>query len=97
MGLAPLAELLTVTLLRDSTSWAPRHLALWVTFGLGWGCTAHPFALRFAPFFSTMTRSMASRSGNKVRVDSGTVEWFKLFWFCHDIGTDNSTMASRSA
>jgi hypothetical protein len=35
MGLAPLAKLLTATLLRDSTSQAPRCLALWVTFGLG--------------------------------------------------------------
>jgi hypothetical protein len=35
MGLATLAKLLTATLLRDSTSWAPRRLALWVTFGFG--------------------------------------------------------------
>jgi hypothetical protein len=28
MGLAPLAKLLTATVLRDSTSWAPRRLAL---------------------------------------------------------------------
>jgi hypothetical protein len=32
-----------------------------------------PFALRFAPFFSTMTCLMASRSGSNVRVDLGTV------------------------
>jgi hypothetical protein len=32
-GLAPLAKLLTATLLRDLTSWAPRCLVLWVTFG----------------------------------------------------------------
>ncbi len=55
------------------------------------------FALSFTPFFSTMIYLMASRSGNKVHVDSGTVEWFKLYWFCHDIGTDDSTMAARSA
>ncbi len=50
MGLAPLAKLLTATLLRDSTSQAPKCLALWVTFGLGWGCTAHPFCLEVCTF-----------------------------------------------
>ncbi len=53
--------------------------------------------LRFPPFFSTMTCSMASKSGNNVLVDSGTVEWLRLYWFCHNIGTDNSTMVARSA
>jgi hypothetical protein len=33
MGLATLAKLLTVILLRDLTSQAPRCLALWATFG----------------------------------------------------------------
>ncbi len=56
-----------------------------------------PFALRFAPFFSTMTCLMASRSGSNVRVNLGTVEWLRLYWFCHNIGTDDSTMAARSA
>ncbi len=50
MGLAPLAKLLTVTLLRDSTSRAPRRLALWVTLGLGWGCTALSFRLEVCTF-----------------------------------------------
>ncbi len=50
MGLAPLTKLLTATLLRDSTSWAPRCLALWVTFGLGWGCTALSFCLEVRTF-----------------------------------------------
>ncbi len=50
MGLAPLAKLLTATLLRDSTSRAPRRLALWVTFGLGWGCTALSFCLKVRTF-----------------------------------------------
>jgi hypothetical protein len=45
MGLAALAKLLTATPLRDSTSRAPRHLALWVTFGFGWGCTALSFCI----------------------------------------------------
>jgi hypothetical protein len=49
MGLALLAKLLTATLLRDSTSWAPRCLA-WVTFGLGWGCTALSFCLEVCTF-----------------------------------------------
>jgi hypothetical protein len=40
MGLATLEKLLTATLLRDLTSRAPRRLALWVTFGFGWGCSA---------------------------------------------------------
>jgi hypothetical protein len=50
MGLAPLATLLTATLLRDSTSRAPRCLALWVTFGLGRGCTALSFCLEICTF-----------------------------------------------
>ncbi len=33
-----------------------------------------PFTVKFASFFSTMTHSMASRSGSNVRVDLGTVE-----------------------
>ncbi len=47
VGLAMLAELLTAALLRDSTSRAPRHLALWVTLGFGWGCTTLTFCLEF--------------------------------------------------
>ncbi len=27
----------------------------------------------------------------------GTVEWLRLYWFCHNIGTDASTIAARSA
>ncbi len=50
MGLAPLAKLLTAILLRDLTSRAPRPLALWVTFGLGWGCTALSFCLEVCTF-----------------------------------------------
>ncbi len=46
MGLATLAKVLTATLLRDSTSRAPRCLALWITFGFGWGCTALSFRLK---------------------------------------------------
>ncbi len=66
MGLATLARLLTVTLLRDSTSQAPRCLALQVALGFGWGCTPLTFALSFLLCFSTMTRSMASKSGSNV-------------------------------
>ncbi len=47
MGFATLAEILTVTLLRDSTSWAPRRLALWISLGFGRGCTALSFCLEF--------------------------------------------------
>jgi hypothetical protein len=98
VGLATLAKLLTVTLFKDSTSRAPRRLALQVTFGFGWGCTALSFRLEvFAPFFSTMTRSMASRSGSNIQVDSGTIEWLRLYLFCHNIETDDSTIVARSA
>jgi hypothetical protein len=45
VGFATLAKLLTATLLRDSTSWPPRRLALWVTLGLGSGCTSLTFCL----------------------------------------------------
>ena len=45
MGLATLAKLLTATLLRDSTSRAPRCLALWVTLGFGLGCSSLTFCL----------------------------------------------------
>jgi hypothetical protein len=47
VGFATLAELLTATSLRDLTSAAPRCLALWVTLGFGWGCTALTFRLKF--------------------------------------------------
>ncbi len=47
VGFATLAKLLTATLLRGSTSWAPRHLALWITLGRGPGCTSLPFCLEF--------------------------------------------------
>ncbi len=50
MGLATLAKPLTATLLRDSTSWAPRCLAFWFTFGFGWGCTALSFCLKVRTF-----------------------------------------------
>ncbi len=47
VGFATLAELLTTTLLRDLTSRAPRRLALWVTLGFGWGCTALTLCFEF--------------------------------------------------
>ncbi len=45
VGLATLAKLLTVILLRDLTSWAPRHLALRVTLGFVSRCTSLTFRL----------------------------------------------------
>jgi hypothetical protein len=45
VGLATLAKHLFATLLRDSTSGTPRRLALWVTLGLGVGCTSLNFCL----------------------------------------------------
>ncbi len=57
----------------------------------------YPFALSFWLCFSTMTHSVASRYGNNVQVDSKAIEWLRLYWFCHDIGTETSTMATRSA
>jgi hypothetical protein len=47
VGFAMTAELLPVTLPRDSTSQAPRRLVLWVTFGFGWGCTTLTLCLEF--------------------------------------------------
>jgi hypothetical protein len=52
VGLATLAKLLTATLLSDSTSRAPRCLALQVTLGFRWGCTALPFCLKFCAFLN---------------------------------------------
>jgi hypothetical protein len=40
---------------------------------------------------------IASRSSSKVQVDPGTNEWLRLYWFCHDIGADASTIMARSA
>jgi hypothetical protein len=45
VGLATLEKLLTVTLLRDLISRAPRRLALWITLGFGSGCTSLTFCL----------------------------------------------------
>jgi hypothetical protein len=45
VGLAKLAKLLTATLLRDSTSQAPRRFAIWVTLGFRLGCTSLTFCL----------------------------------------------------
>jgi hypothetical protein len=75
----------------------PDALCFGLSLGSDGAVLPFPFALRFVPFFSTMTCLIASRSSNKVQVDSGTIEWLRLNWFCHDIGTDNSTMAARSA
>ncbi len=51
MGLVELAKLLTATLLRDLTCWAPRRLVLQVTLGLGWGCTSLTFCLELLVLF----------------------------------------------
>jgi hypothetical protein len=50
MGLAALAKLLTETLIRDSTSRAPRRHALRVIFGFGWGVTALSFRFEVHTF-----------------------------------------------
>jgi hypothetical protein len=48
VGFATLAKLLTATLLRDSTSWAPRQcLALWITLSFRPGCNSFTFCLEF--------------------------------------------------
>ncbi len=44
---ATLAEPLTATLLRDSTSRAPRRLALQITLDFRWGCTTLSFCHEF--------------------------------------------------
>jgi hypothetical protein len=97
VGFATLAELLTANLFTDLTSWAPRCFALWILLASDGAVPPLPFALSFLLCFSTMTHSMALRSSSNVPVDSGTVEWLRLYWFCHNIGTDTSTMAARSA
>jgi hypothetical protein len=51
VGFATLAELLTMTLLRDSTSQALILLVLRVTLGFGLGCTALTFCLEFCALF----------------------------------------------
>ncbi len=40
VGFAMQAILLTATILRDSTSRAPRYLALWITLGFRPGCSS---------------------------------------------------------
>ena len=45
MSLALLAKLLSATFLRDSISRTPGCLALWISLGLRWGCTALSFCL----------------------------------------------------
>jgi hypothetical protein len=95
MGFATVAKLLTVTLLRDSTSRVSQTPCIsgnpWLWIGL---YHPLPFALSFWLCFSTMTRYMASGSSNNVQVDSVTIEWLWLYWFCHNIGTEDSTMAA---
>ncbi len=98
MGLATLAKLLNVTLLRGLTSRAPRCPALWVTLGFGSGCTSLTFHLDLLVVLLNQDCSMASRSSSNVQAYLlGTIEWLRLHWFCHDIGTDASTIAARSA
>jgi hypothetical protein len=75
----------------------PDALCFGLLLASDWAVPAIPFAFSFLLCFSTMTCSMASRSGSSVRVDSGTVEWLRLYWFCHNIGTDASTISARSA
>ncbi len=86
VGFAMLAKLLTAALFRDSTSRAPRCLRFGLLLALGWAVLALPFSLSFLLCFSTKTCLMASRSGSNVQVE-GTVEWLRLYWFCHVIGT----------
>jgi hypothetical protein len=75
----------------------PDALRFGLLLALDQAVLALTFALSFLLCFSTMTRSIASRSGSNVQDDSGTVEWLRLYWFCHNIGTDASTIAARSA
>ncbi len=64
VGFATLAELLTATHLRDSTSRAPRCLALWDTLGLGWGCTTLTLCFEFL----ALLLNHDSLNGLKVRL-----------------------------
>jgi hypothetical protein len=95
VGSAMLAKLLTATLLRPVGP--PDALRFRLLLALGWAQAALPFALNFLLCFSTMMHSIASRSSSNAHVDSRTVEWLRLYWFCHIIETDPSTIAAGSA
>jgi hypothetical protein len=97
MGLASLANFSLQPFLGTWPGEPPDTLRFGLPLASDGAVLNFPFALRCTPFFSTMTCLMASRSGNKICVDLGTVEWLRLYWFCHNIRTDNSTMAARSA
>ena len=80
MGLAPLAKHLTLQpFLGTQPVSPPDALRFGLPLALDGAVLPFPFTLRFAPFFSTMTRLMASRSGSNVRVDLGTIEWLRLY------------------
>jgi hypothetical protein len=98
VGFAMLAKLLTASVLRNSINQAPRRFFLGITCGIRTGCAlALPFALSFLFSFSTMTHLIASKSSRNARVNLGIMRWVRLYWFCHIIGTDTSTIVARSA
>ncbi len=74
MGLALLAKLLSATFLMHSTSGSPGCFALRNTLGFSWGCTLLCLGFEVCTLLFFNHLSIASRSGNNVRVDSGTVE-----------------------
>jgi hypothetical protein len=75
----------------------PDALCFRLLLALDQAVPALPFASSFLLCFSTMTGLMTSRSGSNKQIDQGTVEWLRLYWFCHDIRTDACTIAARSA
>jgi hypothetical protein len=97
MGFAMLANFSLQPFLGTQQVGPPDALHFGLPLALDGAVPPFPFALRFAPFFLTITPLMASRSGSNIRVDLGTVEWLRLYWFCHGIRTDDSTTLARSA
>jgi hypothetical protein len=92
-----LAKLLTACHLRDLITQAPRRFLLGLLLASGMTVLALPFALSFLFCFSTMTHSIASRFSSNSHIDLGTVRWVRMYWFCHIIDTDTSTIVARSA
>jgi hypothetical protein len=69
VGFATLAKLLTAILLRDSTSRAPRCLALRITLGFGPGCTSLTFHLELLAFL--LNHDMLNSHESTLEASSG--------------------------
>jgi hypothetical protein len=72
MGLATLANFSLQPYLGTRPVGPPDALRFGLPLALDGAVPPFPFALRFVPFFSTMTCLMASRSGSNIQVELGT-------------------------